>query len=155
MKKKGLIWAVAYLVLGLLIAIGPQTIFKVCKSGGDMVMPCFYTARAEIVVGAVIAVLGIALYFLRSGLAKVITGILILISSIAAFLIPTVIIGVCDSPHMHCNAVTRPALIVLSSLTFIIAAVNTVINVKEAGRNVKESEDHSESGVEESEKETL
>ncbi|WP_461248103.1 DUF4418 family protein, partial [Treponema sp. R6D11] len=59
MKKR--IFGIAVTVLGLLLALGSQFLFKVCEPMGDMIMKCFWSARAEIGVGAVIAALGIAL----------------------------------------------------------------------------------------------
>ena len=51
------------IVCGLLIALGPHYLFKVCPVVGDMFMRCHWSAQAEIGIGALIAALGIALIF--------------------------------------------------------------------------------------------
>lgn len=46
--KKRYISGLLYIIIGLLIAIGPFTIFRVCiPQDSDMIMKCYWTARAE------------------------------------------------------------------------------------------------------------
>ena len=59
--KNRIILGVVVVVFGLLIALGPQFLFKVCPVVGDVIMKCHWSAQAEIGVGALIAALGIAL----------------------------------------------------------------------------------------------
>ena len=121
MKKVNLFGGASFIVLGLLIAFGPRSIFPVCESDGEMVMRCFYTAQAELAVGLLITVLGILFIIEKKILTQITTTVGIAFSSVIAFLIPNVIIGVCKSPHMHCKSVTQPALTFLSIVTFIIS----------------------------------
>ena len=59
MKKK-IIFGALIFVFGLLIAIGPFTIFHVCKPDqSEMYMKCYWTARAELGIGIVISILGL------------------------------------------------------------------------------------------------
>ena len=122
MKKVNLISGGLFIITGLLIAFGPQSIFHVCRSDGDMVMRCFYTAQAELGIGLLITVLGIVFLFEKKKIAQITTAVGIAFSSVIAFLIPNVLIGVCGSAHMHCKAVTQPALTLISIITFIISA---------------------------------
>jgi hypothetical protein len=59
MKKRILIGG-AVIVFGLLFALGPQFLFKVCPVMRDMIMKCHWSAQAETGARALIAALGIA-----------------------------------------------------------------------------------------------
>ncbi len=124
----------AFLLIGLLIAIGPQTIFAVCPKDPDsMAMACYYTARISVGIGTVIAALGLIQLVIRnngfgSGIstAELLLGILIL-------LVPTILVGVCKGEHMHCHSVTLPALIILGVLLIVLSVTDIVIGF--VGRN--------------------
>jgi len=124
MKKR--IAGIVFAALGLLLALGPQFLFKVCPVMDDMFMRCHWTAQAEIGVGAVIAALGIALALftdlkMRRGLV-----IGILLSGILALLIPHALIGGCPMPSMPCRKIAIPALSVISILLLIGGALYTL-----------------------------
>ena len=138
MKKVNLISGGAFIITGLLIAFGPQSIFHVCRSDGDMVMRCFYTAQAELGVGLLITVLGILFFFEKKRVAQITTAVGIAFSSVIAFLIPNFLIGVCGSAHMHCKAVTQPALTLISIITFVISAGVAVAFSRENNAFAKE-----------------
>jgi hypothetical protein len=118
MKKR--IIGIFTIILGLLIAIGPNTIFHVCISDGDMLMSCNYTAIAESITGAFIALLGLIYTSVSQVKVRLSLSILTAIASIFVFLFPTFIIGVCGGKHMHCHAVALPALVILSIILFIL-----------------------------------
>ena len=63
MKSKYLS-GIVFIILGLLLAFGPSTIFPVCK-GGMMVMPCQHTAKAELVLGILVIVVGMLLSIIK------------------------------------------------------------------------------------------
>lgn len=118
--------SIIFIVLGVLIAVGPLFIFPVCTLGGKDMMKCGYTARAELGIGAIITILGIGYYFLKSIPARFTASFAILLNGIVALLIPTVLIGVCDMHTMHCHMITLPSLVALSILTIIGSAGNGV-----------------------------
>ncbi|MDR3114297.1 MAG: DUF4418 family protein, partial [Treponema sp.] len=64
--KNRIISGSAAIAAGLLIALGPQFLFRVCAVVEGMYMKCHWSARAEIGVGALIAALGIALIVFAS-----------------------------------------------------------------------------------------
>ena len=123
MKKR--IIGIVFTVLGLLIALGPQFLFKVCEPMGDMIMKCYWSARAEIGVGTVIAALGIALIVFTC--TKIRLGLVIglLLSGIHALLIPYVLIGGCPKDSMPCRKIAFPALTVVSILVIVGAGLYT------------------------------
>lgn len=130
MKNK-LFASIPAIVFGVLIAIAPLTFAKVCASEGGMHMACYYTGRAALGIGVVIAVLGIISLFVseqvRAGL-----NIAIIVNALLMLAVPTFLIGVCKSPMMHCASVTRPTLIVLSVLAAVFSAVSVYFDTNTA-----------------------
>ena len=136
-NKNGLITGIFYFIVGILVAIGPHTIFAVCEAMEGKYMKCHWTAQAEIGVGISIAIVGGLYYFLKSD--KIRIGLQIALYTILAqvALLPDVLIGVCGKEHMQCRALTLPALNVLTVLGIAVGVVNLIYLLK---RKDKESE---------------
>lgn len=94
--------------------------------GTGMVMKCFWTARAELGLGILIAILGALQIVFQSVQLRLGLNISIILNGILALLIPISLIGVCDSKHMSCHSLTLPALAVISSFLIIAALVNAI-----------------------------
>jgi len=124
MKKR--IIGIVFIALGLLLALGPQFLFKVCEPMGDMIMKCHWSARAEIGVGALIAALGIALIIFTCTRIRLGLVIGIFLSGINALLIPYALIGGCTMHTMPCRKIAFPAITVISILVIIGAGIYTV-----------------------------
>lgn len=125
MKKY--ISGIIFLILGILVAIGPSTLFSVCGPMEDgKFMKCHWTAQAELGIGLGIVVLAVLLLIFVSKQIRI--GILqgIAVLSALVILFPTLLIGVCGGEHMPCNALTRPALLVLGAVTLVFALVNII-----------------------------
>lgn len=123
--KNRLITSFIYIVLGVLLILIPTKLFPVCSSG-NMKMSCYYTARAELGLGALVILLGAAAILsandgIRGGLSIAQFGIGILV-----LLYPTKLIGLCKMSDMKCRIQTLPALIVVGVLLIILSAVNAV-----------------------------
>lgn len=133
MKNK-LFASIPAIVLGALIAVAPQTFARVCSSENGMHMACYYTARAALGLGVVIAVIGcIALFTtapIRAGL-----NIAVIINALLVIAVPTFLIGVCKMPMMHCVSTARPTLIVLSVLAIVFAAISVYLDLKPVERH--------------------
>jgi hypothetical protein len=114
------------IVFGLLIALGPQFLFKVCPVMEGMVMKCHWSAQAETGIGALIAALGIALVFFANPKIRLGLTVGIFLAGILALLIPHVLIGGCPGHSMPCRKIAFPALTVISVLLLISAALNTL-----------------------------
>ena len=121
MNKK-LYAGISQIVLGILIAIAPQTFAHVCAVK-ETPMACHYTAQAALGIGIVIVALGIVGLLVsdqtRAGLdlANAVLGVL-------TIAVPTVLI------HM----VTLPTLIVLGVLLAVLAAIAAYLDLKPAKR---------------------
>ena len=126
MQKKT-ITGVIIAILGLFIAIGPFTLFHVCRPDDpEMYMRCYWTARTELGLGIEILILGLLTAILKSGRTKIGLSIAAALNGVLVFLIPNFLIGVCEGKHMHCHAVCLPALSILSAVLIIIAVINII-----------------------------
>ncbi|MDR0722252.1 MAG: DUF4418 family protein [Treponema sp.] len=124
--KNRIILGGGVVVFGLLIALGPQFLFKVCPVVGDMFMKCHWSAQAEIGVGALIAALGIALVFFANPKTQLGLAIGIFLSGVLALLIPHVLIGGCPMHSMACRKIAFPSITVITILLLIGTAVYTL-----------------------------
>lgn len=130
MKNK--IMSIGTIVIGALLAAGPQFLFKVCPVG-DKPMKCFYTAKALIAVGIILAIVGALQLLAKQAESKrllAITGAVVCVMSI---LLPTVLIGSCMKPDMACNVLTFPITHTLSAIGIVLQGVLLFLN-KEKGR---------------------
>jgi len=128
--KKVIISGGIITVLGLLIALGPQFLFKVCSMScgccGD-IPTCHWTARAEIGIGMLIAALGLCFIVLNDPKTQLGLMIGIFLSGIVALAIPHALIGGCEMKTMACHRVAFPAITVISAVLLIGSAVYTVL----------------------------
>ncbi len=148
--RNRLISGIALILLGVLLALGPQTIFPVCgvhkestnsmqssiatqsseseMSSAKMTskMKCYWTARTEIGIGAMIAVIGVLLLLIGDSRIRIGLSIAALLNSFFSASIPTILIGVCGSKHMSCNKLALPAILILSSFTAVLLIINII-----------------------------
>ena len=115
----------AFVILGILTAIGPQTIFAVCDAMDGKFMKCHWTAQAEFGNGIIIILLGFLL-FLSSHKIRVGLQIALLALSVQTILLPNILIGVCGGNHMSCRSLTLPALNVIGAISIIIGVINLI-----------------------------
>ena len=119
------------IIVGLLIAVGPDTLFGYCtKMDGSV---CSHSAGAERGIGAFIVLTGIVILLIKDrGVRKglYIGGVFL---SLLALLTVTVLVGVCDSSMMTCNKELLPAEVVLGVIGVIVSAVGFIL----AGRNAE------------------
>lgn len=151
MKNK-LVSGIVFFALGLLIALGPQAIFPVCripdfgeevtksgseKSGGisehnmenmegTTSMKCHWTASAELGVGLLIAFEGFLLTLFDSRQTRFGLNAAIGLSGILSLLFPTILIGVCSSTRMNCRSLTLPALVIFSGSVIVCSVMNGI-----------------------------
>jgi len=148
--KKAIICGSIVIVLGLLIALGPQFLFKVCGSNmassestedccaqpakssccGPAVssLPiCHWSAQAEIGMGLLIAALGACMIVFTD--VKTHLGLLIgvFLASIVALAIPNFLIGGCSTMTMQCRRVAFPALTIESAILLVFSAIMITI----------------------------
>ena len=129
--KKAIIFGAIVITFGLLIALGPQFLFKVCAHGEDGFPRCHWSAQAEIGIGLLIIALGACMIVFTD--SKIHLGLLIgiLLSSIIALAIPNMLIGGCGMMSMQCRKVAFPALTAESVVLLVFSAIIlTIIAIK-------------------------
>ncbi|MDR2247104.1 MAG: DUF4418 family protein [Treponema sp.] len=123
--KNRIVSGSAVIIFGLLIALGPQFLFKVCPVVDGMYMKCHWSARAEIGIGGpLITGLGIALIFFANPKIRLGLTIGIFLSGVLALLIPHALIGGCVMHTMPCRKITFPAITVIGIVLLTAAALN-------------------------------
>jgi len=129
--KKSIICGAIITTLGLLIAFGPQFLFRVCSTScsccGD-IPTCHWSARAEIGIGMLIAALGLCLIVLNDSKTQLGLMIGIFFSSIIALAIPHVLIGGCEMKNMACHRVAFPAITVIGAVLLAVSALYAVLS---------------------------
>jgi hypothetical protein len=124
--KNRIILGGAAIVFGLLIALGPQFLFKVCPVMDGIYMKCHWSAQGEIGVGALIAALGIALVIFTDPKTRLGLSIGIFLSGALVLLIPHALIGGCAMHSMPCRKIAFPAITVIAIMLLIVTALNTL-----------------------------
>jgi hypothetical protein len=110
--KKQLIYGITIIILGLLIALGPQFLFKVCTAHDGALPRCHWSARAEIGMGMLAAALGICLLAFSDPKTQLGLAIGIFLTGIIVIGIPYALIGGCAAKTMNCRRIAFPALTV-------------------------------------------
>jgi len=123
MKQK--ITSIGTLIVGLLLAFGPQFIFKPCPTT-EKFMKCFWSCKALIVVGAVIAIIALLQLIAKEKESKKLLSVAALALLVSAILIPTVIIGGCAKPEMACKMLTFPVTHSLSVVGIVLQGIGLV-----------------------------
>jgi uncharacterized membrane protein YczE len=114
--------AIILVVLGILLVVSPWTIAPVCEvngmyaqlaNGKTLPMPCGWTGRAEIGVGALTLFAGVLLAFAQSAETKRMIGLFGVALGVIAILFPLYITKMCALPDHPCNLLTKPVLVIL------------------------------------------
>ena len=130
--KKAIFFGVVIIILGLLIALAPQFLFKVCGHGENGFPRCHWSAQAEIGIGLLIAALGACMIIFTDPKTHLGLVIGIFFSGIIALSVPNFLIGGCSSLAMKCRSVTFPALTAISIVLLVFSAmIATIIIMQE------------------------
>ncbi|MDR2942750.1 MAG: DUF4418 family protein [Treponema sp.] len=124
--KKTIIDSAIVILLGLLIAVGPQFLFKTCPSHSSTYPLCHWTAQAELGMGMLIAALGLCLIVFNDSKMQIGLAIGILLTSIMVIGLPHALIGGCKDKIMACHRVAFPALTVIGAVLLVYSAVMVV-----------------------------
>jgi len=109
-------------LLGIVIAYGPQFLFKACPFGccGKDIPQCYWSTQTVIGLGMMIAALGLFMIIFTDPKTQFGLLIGIFVTAIITILIPYAIIGGC--PGMRCYRVTFPGIAITASLTLAYSA---------------------------------
>ena len=118
--KGGSAYGITVIAAGCLYVLAP-VFFPVCEASGGKAMKCFWTARAEIGVGAMVVAGGLLYLFSADFQRRLGLVMMIGLSALLGAAIPTALIGVCANEAMLCRAGTLPAWLIVSGLLLLIS----------------------------------
>lgn len=130
----GIFFGSITVLLGTITSLLSFVLLPFCKPVG-MVMRCHYTSVVDGFIGIAIALIGIA-YLLLPKAQKALSFTVIALGVLTS-LVPTLIVGVCSHPHMHCHSISSPVL----QLVGIVIALFGVANLAFLASRNFESED--------------
>jgi hypothetical protein len=90
-------------------------------------MKCFWSARAEIITGVPLVVLGILLLFARRKETFRVIGVMTTLLGVLTILLPTSVIGTCMNPDMVCNTEMKPTLLISGGITVALGVAVLVL----------------------------
>lgn len=134
MKHKPTI-GIIVIALGVLLSLIPLILFPVCNNiieltnGKTLFMKCHWTARAELLVGILMIFDGMLIISFKKHETGLALSIMLFLLGLMALLIPTEVIGMCETITMPCRVGTKPALIVVSVITMIVAIGNMISHI--------------------------
>jgi uncharacterized membrane protein YczE len=140
MNMKISMQALVLIILGILILIGPWTFAPICEvngmyaqlaSGKTLPMPCGWTARAELGLGALAILAGILLNFSQAAETKRVIGLIGIALGILVILFPLYITKMCAMADHPCNPLTKPVLILLGVAVIAISCWTVYLAQKE------------------------
>ena len=127
MKNKVL--SIGTIVIGLLLSAGPQFLFKPCPTT-EKFMKCFWSCKALIVVGAILALIGLLQLISKEAKSRKVLAVVGVALTVSAILIPTVIIGGCVKPDMACKILTFPVTNALSAIGIVLQGLTLIAKEK-------------------------
>lgn len=90
-------------------------------------MKCLWSARAEIIAGVPLVVLGALLLFARRKETIRVIGIVTALMGVLTILIPTSFIGTCLNSAMVCNTQMKPTLLISGGITVALGIAVLVL----------------------------
>lgn len=137
MKNRLIIGLICILLGGLVIAI-PWALFPVCPHD-EMKMACFYTAKAETGVGAMIAAAGILYILFKNKGIRIGLGLAQILNSALIIALPLWLTGICKMSTMVCRIGTYPAWLVAGILLCAVSVINAAYLILLGKKHEKES----------------
>ena len=117
-----------YLALGILLAVGPKTIFSVCPVG-EKPMKCHWSAMALLVLGGLLALAGI-LCICFGKTAGPALGLMAAGIALGALLVSSLLIGGCGNTAMACRTTTFPMVYLLAGIALVAGLAHGFIRPK-------------------------
>ena len=130
------VFPVILTVLALIIAVGSVTFLGPCVHEDGSEAPCGGAARAILIDGILLAVLGILLLFIKSTKTCVIRFTVTAVAALAGILLPGTLLPICKMDTMHCRMVMQPAMIILFAAS-LLASVGGIAAAKKRNGNRK------------------
>jgi Domain of unknown function (DUF4418) len=124
--------AITTLVCGILFLLVPRYVLPACEYSGFARMHCSDTAQAEQVLGAVLIVVSLITFLVKSRMMPLVSAILSTIVFGIAFWLPDKF-GYCLSPKMPCHYGMVPAVRFISIIGILIM-IGVVFSIARSSR---------------------
>lgn len=125
-------------LIALVLLIGSFSFLKTCPAVEDgSWMACHWAGQAISGVSAVIVALSITNIFVKDKGFKAGVSLGVALNAILNALIPGTLINTCMMPDMQCNAVTKPAVAVLSGVLAVLAIIDVLASLKSRKKESK------------------
>lgn len=118
-----------YAVVGILLIVGPHTIFRVCSTE-TMIMKCHYATVAVGGAATFLTVTGLLSLWARTSGERIRLHILAIWDAVITILFPAVWIGGCDDPEMACKSLTFPSIYLLSAVVAVYSVIRILLERK-------------------------
>lgn len=123
------IFKIAELALALVLTIGSFTVFKACPVGEDHVMACHYAQLAVTTIGFVFTIQALAALLITNSKIRLGIAIAQIPLVIAVFFVPGTVFSLCMMSSMRCISIFKPAVRIVSGLSFVVTIADIVLNV--------------------------
>ena len=126
-KVAGLLYG-GILLSALVNALVPHLLFPVCESHGN----CYSSYMAELAVSAIAVSASLAAFFSKGSEAPRMLSIPVFMCGIFSIALPSVLIGVCNSPEMACHYGDLPVWNLSGGLMVLLSLAVFLISKEEA-----------------------
>lgn len=133
--KKTNIFGLVIAFWGIVETLLAFVILPFCKPMGEMVMRCNMTSFVDGVLGIFIIAAGAVIW--RVPKTRTVLSSAAAVLGIVIALVPTLIVGVCPNPHMHCHAISAPVLVIVGFFIVIAGIIGGIVSYKQNLRDYK------------------
>lgn len=131
--------AALIVILGLSAVFVPKYVFPICEadhltsfSSYQPAMRCFWFARAEILLGLIVALAGLLLLFRPTPHTQFAIGAVLIVMGLVIILVSTnaVIGSTCGHARSICQIGTKPALRIVGVIVAVLGVIMAASNAK-------------------------
>lgn len=139
-RKDGKILSVLYVILSVLLIVGPKSIFAVCEVE-EKPMKCYWSTQAIIALAVILLVIAVLFFIADSAQTKIMLSVVTIGAAAMVILIPAKLIGGCGKMTMACRSLTFPAFYVIGIVFIVSAIVEIALAQKEKAQLAKQELD--------------
>lgn len=117
---------VFYIIVGLLMFLGPKYIFVGCEFNPDHPMKCWWSTQAILGIGILFIVSGICYMLIKNKGINLGISLMSIFIGMYSIAIPKFLIGGCKKEMMSCLAVEFPSIYLICGVLIIVSIINII-----------------------------
>lgn len=125
-----------YIVIGILMSLGPKYIFVGCELNPDHPMKCWWSTQAILGIGILFIIIGICYILIKSKEINLGISLISVFIGIYSIAIPKFLIGGCKNGAMPCVAIEFPSIYLVCGVLIIVSIVN-IIYLRQKTKGIK------------------